>query len=461
MTFKQYSQNQNLLLPPSFADFLGESHEAVVLAEFLKELDTHALEQSYANETGGSSAYHPVMLLSLLVYAYMNGVFSSRVLAKKLRQDLAFMFLSGNSTPDFRTLARFRKDKGVFLEPIFVQVVHKAKELGLVSFGTTSLDGTKLYANASKDKNETISGLKEKIKDLLIQANSVDASEDGLYGDSEDAVDPQLKTKAGRDKKRQELKTRKETASAKLNTTDPDSKLMQMKRKDYAQGFNVQAVTENGFVLSSAIFNTSADQGTLSPTLEHLKAQYGFLPQRLLADKGYSSEDNYTFCEQSNINAYIPIYKPGTNLTGFTYHPKSDTYTDKQGRIYSFKQRMGKRDESPVKQGRPTISLTIASQKRFHRRYKRIIYLYQNTKTKAKKFLCISPLWQKYMKEQKQKLSTLKGKLLYRKRMTDVEGVFANIKHNLNFTRFRLRGFQGVSTEWNLISMAHNLKKLL
>ncbi len=453
MTFKPFHQNQNLLLPPSFADFLGDSHAAVILAEFMADLNTAALEQSYHNTNGGSSAYHPVMLLSVLVYAYMNSIFSSRQIAKKLRQDLAFMYLAGNQTPDFRTLARFRKDKGNMLESVFVQVVHKAKDLGLVSFGTCSLDGTKIYANASKDKNTF---LNRQITDLLKQADAADTLEDELYGDEADSMPAEVKTKSGRQQKKQQ-----KTKTERVNTTDPDSKLMQMKRKDYAQAFNVQTITENGFVLSNSIFNTSADQGTLLGSLEQFKALHSDTPDKLLADKGYSSEDNYSFCERNQIDAYIPIYKPGTDLSGYIYHPATDTYTDKRGRIYRFKQRMEKKDGTLSKRGRSSEPVTVTSQKKLHRQFKHIVYLYQNTKTKAKKFLCISPGWQKYMRQQMKKLSTHKGRLLYRKRMTDVEGVFANIKHNLNFTRFRLRGFQGVATEWNLVSLAHNLKKLL
>jgi transposase len=91
MTFKERNHNQPLLLPPSFKDFLGEGHEVVMLEEFMQELDTRALEQSYRNANGGSSAYHPAMLLAVLTYGYMNGVFSSRKIARRLRQDLAFM----------------------------------------------------------------------------------------------------------------------------------------------------------------------------------------------------------------------------------------------------------------------------------------------------------------------------------------------------------------------------------
>lgn len=453
MTFKQYTQNQNLLLPPSYIDFLGESHEAVILSEFLSDLDTQELEQSYHNAAGGSAAYHPVMLLGVVIYAYMNNVFSSRQIAGKLKQDLAFMYLSGNHTPDFRTIARFRKEKGMILMSLFVQVVRKAKDLGLVSLGTCSLDGTKIYANAGKNKNTSTM---ERVSDWLAQADAADRLEDGLYGDEPDSLDPVLRTKAGR----QQVQKTKANIN-RVNTTDPDSKLMQMKRKDYAQAYNVQAVTENGLMLSSSIFNSSADQRTLVPSLTQFMHAYGQTPEKLLADKGYSSEDNYAFCEQNNVDAYIPIYNPGTDLSGYTYHPKTDTYTDTRGQVYRFKQHMEIKDSLQIKRGRPGRPTTLTAQKKLHKHYKRIVYMYQNAKTKAKKYLCISPGWQKYMRQQKRKLSTLTGKLLYRKRMTDVEGVFANIKHNLNFTRFRLRGFTGVTIEWNLISLAHNLKKIL
>src|SRR3989339_1254870 len=162
MNFKECNRSQSLLLPPSYEVFLGESHEAVVLAEFIDTLNLGSLEAGYGNAHGGRSAYHPVMLLTVLIYGYMNGTLSSRNIARCLRQDLAFMYLAGNNTPDFRTLARFRKDKGDCLEAAFKEVVTKARELGLVSFGTVSLDGTKIYANANKKRTRREMRLRRK-----------------------------------------------------------------------------------------------------------------------------------------------------------------------------------------------------------------------------------------------------------------------------------------------------------
>ena len=332
MNFKEYNRSQSLLLPPSYEVFLGESHEAVVLSEFMDDLHLQFLEESYNNEQGGRRAYHPMMLLAVLVYGYMNGVFSSRKIARCLRQDLAYMFLAGNSTPDFRTLARFRKEKGACLEVVLKEVVDKARELGFISFGTVSLDGTKMYANASKTRNETSHTLKEKIHGLLKEAERIDEMEDKLYGDHEDEEADELKTKEGRAKKKQELQKKREQAEThlstlakstpassfketKINTTDPDARIMKMKRGDFANGYNVQIMTENSFVLTNNITNNAGDQCLLIPTVRTFKNRYGTTPRRLLADKGYSGEDNYAFCKQEKIDAYIPVHKEPLNLT--------------------------------------------------------------------------------------------------------------------------------------------------
>lgn len=468
MTFKQHDRNQTFLLPPSFRDFLGDGHEAVILDEFMQELNTAQLEQSYANERGGSSAYHPAILLAVLMYGYMNGIFSSRKIAKRLSQDIAFMYLAGNSKPDFRTLARFRKEKGEHLEAIFAQVVHKARELGFVSFGTCSLDGTKIKANASKNKNYCKDELEKNIRALLKEAERIDDEEDALYGkDKEDAEDPRLKTKAGRERKKKELAAKRRKEEAKLaklggereaNLTDPDARLMKLKQgAGFANAYNVQSVTENGVIISNTVSTSSADQPALIPAIEKFKELHGKVPKKLLADKGYSSEDNYAFCEESGIDAYIPNYSEPTDLSRFRYDKKRDTYTDARGRVFLFKQHMERRD-GDVARGRPRKTESKQSQ---HALYKRAVYEYWNKKTGMKKYLAVSERWQEYVRKQKEKLSSRTGKRLYQIRMHDVEGVFGNIKKNLGFTAFSLRGLAGVAAEWTLISLAHNLKKVM
>jgi len=332
------------------------------------------------------------------------------------------MYLAGKETPDFRTLARFRKEKGSHLESILAEVIRKAHELGLVSFGVCSLDGTKIYANASKEKNIDKNDLRDKVRGLMEKAENVDAKEDKLYEKNEDDQDPELKTKAGRKRRKGEIKAKK------INTTDPDSKLMQMKRKDYANEYNVQSISENGIILSSSIFNTSADQNTLIPTIKKLQSGHQ-TPEKILADKGYSTQNNYSFCEEQGIDAYIPICYSGADSGDYTYNKKKDVYTDQNGRAFFFKQHSGK--------------LPGAGPWRKHKDhsfYRSTAYEHLNSTTGKKKYLSISPVWQRHAQKQKEKLSTSQGKTIYRQRMYDIEGVFANIKRNLKFTSFLLRG---------------------
>lgn len=280
------------------------------------------------------------------------------------------------------------------------------------------------------------------------------------------------KPKEGRKKRKQELEEKIKTEETKLeklvslspknedtrvNLTDPDSKLMKMKKKDYANGYNVQIISENGIILNNSIFNTSADQNTLIPSLQKLQNSFT-APKIILADKGYSTEDNYAFCEQNKIDAYIPTYSESKDFSEYIYDEKKDTYVDKQGLAYYFKQHMRKMG-GREKTGRPP-KLAESPQER-HRLYKRTIYEGIEEETQKKKYLCISPGWRKYVKQQKEKFSAPQGRLIYKQRMYDVEGVFANIKKNLRFTSFNLRGFAGVSAEWMLVSLAHNLKKIL
>jgi len=151
------------------------------------------------------------MLFKVLIYAYSHKTFSSRSIALRLHSDIAFMYLSGLQKPDFRTINRFRKEKGCILEQIFVQVVYLAHEMGMISFGTFSLDGTKIYANASKEKNETLKSLEKSISGFLRDAEAIDGIEDKEFGDDDGRNIPEeLKTHEGREKKLLELKEKKE-----------------------------------------------------------------------------------------------------------------------------------------------------------------------------------------------------------------------------------------------------------
>lgn len=343
--FKSYIQDQDFLLPPSFRDFLSEDHEAVILSDLIDSLDLSLLRESYKNQFLGTTAYDPRMLLKVLIYAYSHKTFSSRSIASCLHSDIAFMYLAGLGKPDFRTINRFREEKGYLLENIFTQIVLLAKNLGMIAFWTVSLDGTKIYANASREKNETMASLEKTISGLIQSAKDIDDLEDEVFGQDDGRQIPEeLKTREGRQKKLQELKEQKEKAEnlkqeiisriesskamkdwpkakqkalekARVNTTDPSARMMQMKRKDFAIGYNGQIITENQIILSSFVSWSPTDTKELIPTIEKLFHQYGMFPKDLLADSGYFSWENCSFLEQNGMEAYIP---PQTERIGDT-----------------------------------------------------------------------------------------------------------------------------------------------
>lgn len=467
--------NQFNLIPQDYKSFLWEWHEVIILEEIINELNITEIIESYSNTIRWTTAYNPRMLLKVLFYGYMNQTFSSRKLANKLKSDLAFMYLAWNNQPDFRTINNFRKKKWKMLEKIFVQIVLKAKELWLISFATTSVDGTKIYANASKNKNNDIETLDKKISKLFEEVDKIDKLEDReLWEDIENEIPEELKTKEWRDKKRQEIEEKKKKLEEKkegvkneiknkqeawikqerINETDIDSRLMQMKKKDWWNGYNPQNLTENQFILVTTVTNSANDTNELIPVLKKFEEKYGILPEKILADKWYGTEENYNYWEEKNIATYIPHPKYSwVNLDDFIYDKKADIYEDKEWNIFKFKQYVW----SLIwrKQWRPRLG-EISKEEDFEAK----LY-FTILPDGRKKFLQIAKNLKAIFKKNDERLYSDEWKNIYKKRCCCVEPVFWNIKMNLKFERFSLRWFDGVQIEWNLISLAHNLKKII
>lgn len=473
--FKEYNQDQDFLLPPSFKEFLWEWHEAIILNELIDELDLDCLIKEYNKNINWRPAYHPRMLLKVLVYWYMNQTFSSRKLAKKTKSDLAFMFLAWNNQPNFRTINRFRKEKWNFLENIFTQIVLKAKELWLISFWTLSLDGTKIYANASKNNSYNLEWLDKKIKWFFDEADRIDELEDEEYWEeNEDTIPEQLKTKEWREKKKKELEEKRKEAESKkkivkkeienkkqnginmsrINLTDKDSRLMKMKRKDWWTWYSPQNITENQFVLATTVPNNADDSNELLPVINKFKKKYNTNPKKLLADKWYWNEKNYNFLEKNNIESYIPHPENnGNSLVNYTYNNNEDTYTDTEWNIFILKQFVGHKDWK--KRWRPKKN-KIQKEKDYQAK----LYV-TKLKNGKNKFLYVNKELKEVYRRNDDRLYSEAWKEIYKKRSWDVETVFWNIKYNLSFERFLLRWFLWVQIEWNLINLAHNFKKLI
>ena len=192
-SYREYHPEQPFLLPPSPQQWLPENHLAYFIADTLRQIDLRPLYQRYEGDGRRNRPYHPVMMLTLLVYAYATGVFSSRKIARKIDEDVAFRVLAAGNRPDFRTLNRFRAEHLEPFKKLFVEVVRLAKRMGLLKLGTVALDGTKVKANASKHKAMSYQRLQEEearlaaeIQQLIERAERINAAEDEQYGDAGD-----------------------------------------------------------------------------------------------------------------------------------------------------------------------------------------------------------------------------------------------------------------------------------
>src|SRR3984893_3181672 len=188
-TYRPYVPEQDLLLPPSLRDWLPEDHLAFFVGDLIDHLDLSAITAVYEDEERGYPHYHPVMLTKVLVYAYCVGVFSSRKVQRRLLEDIAFRVLAAGNTPDFRTIADFRKTHLLALKGFFEQVLGVARDLGTLRVGRVAIDGSKVKANASKHKAMSYDRLPKKrqqlraeVEALLAQAEAADAADDAAYG---------------------------------------------------------------------------------------------------------------------------------------------------------------------------------------------------------------------------------------------------------------------------------------
>jgi len=422
-TFRPYEPDQMLLMPPALSDWVPEGHLARGVSDLVDTLDLSAIEDAY-DEERGFPPYNPRMMVKLLLYAYCTGTYSTRKIAAKLEDSVAFRFLAASNEPDFRTISDFRKRHGVALAGLFEQVVRICAESGLVKLGRVAVDGTKIKAHASKHKamsygrmKEKESALRREIKEYLKRVDEVDRDEDRLYGpdrrgdefpeefarrdtrlkkiqEAKAALEAEAREKA--DSEGKDAEKAKPTDKSQRNFTDPESRI-QKTNDGFIQGYNVQvAVDETSqIIVAQHVTPTAPDVNELVPVVESIKRTLKRTPREVLADAGYCSEENIAAMEKRGIDPYIA------------------TKRQKHG-------------EPPLAspRGRPKENLTLRER-------------------------------------MARKLRSVRGKKTYSRRKVIVEPVFGQIKQARGFRQFLRRGVVNVGQEWALVSTAHNILKLL
>jgi transposase len=445
-TYRSWDPDQAYLLPPSPSDWLPEDDLVYFVLDTVRDLNLKPITRKYESGDGrGFPPYHPRMMVTLLLYSYTQGVFSSRRIMKRCQRDAAYRVLVHDDAPNFRTISDFRKLHLAELEGMFVEVLRLCQEAGLVQLGHVSLDGTKVKANASRHKAMSYGRMKaeekrlrKEIRELLHCAEATDAEEDERYGrdrrgdelpealsrrkgrlekirEARKALENKAKAAAQEERKRRQEEDRKRGNKAhqgrqrkdvkdvpddkkQYNFTDPETSIMKANNKGFDQCGNAQAVVDRAHqvIVAADVTNESNDKKQLKPMVKQAKKNIG-RGQRInkfSADSGYFSEDNVTWAEGQGIDGYI--------ATGRLKHNEK---------------------VPPHPRGRPPSGLTVKER-------------------------------------MARKLRTKKGRETYAQRKWITEPVFGQIKRGMGFTQFLLNGIDKMRSEWRMVCMAHNLRKL-
>jgi transposase len=501
--FKPYQQNQLMVFPPTFDEMIAQGHPVRVVNKIIDEIDLDPILRKYKG--GGSSSYHPRMLLKVLVYGYLCNIYSSRKLEDATRENIHFMWLSGMEQPDHNTINRFRAErlKGV-IKKVFTQVVMMMANSGHVDLQKVYTDGTKIEANANRYTfvwGKAIKTSKERISKQLeelwqytqkVAKQELKDIEPTVYQslDPEDVrktveqIDQALKDTEASPKIKQKVKYAKKNWPEKLkdyqqkeellgkrnsfSKTDIDATFMRMKEDHMLNGqlkpgYNTQISTNNQIIVNYSIHPNPTDTLTLKPHLESYKQEFGFMPQELTADAGYGSEENYEFMENHSIEAFVKYNyfdqeqhkenrsKGAFHVDNLYYNKELNCYYCPMGQPMKY---LGNKEE-----------LTESGYKRTLSRYQA-----QNCincplrgkchKAKGNRIIEVSHRLIELRTKARERLLSEEGKTHRSRRPIDVEPVFGILKQNKGFRRFMLRGTDKVSIEFGLIALAHNLKKL-
>lgn len=508
IVFKEYCPQQLLFLPPSLEELIPPTHLVRVVNEVVERMDITELMNLY--EGGGTSAYHPRMLLKVLLYAYCIKIYTGRKIARALGQDIHFFWLSGMSRPDFRTINTFRSSKAKeVIEVLFSSMLVFLMEHKYIKMEHYFCDGSPFMADANKHKMvwkknalRYKASAEQKCQQLLKEIDALNASEDFTYGNKDleeygsqpvsrqvlasqiDQLNEKIKNTSVKKTKRKAQSLGKqlvETADriekyeqqiliagsrSGYNVTDQDASAMMMKNKvEVLPAYNVLAGCEDQFITGVSLHQNTNDGTCFKDHLDQLSVQQSVTPENIIADSIFGTEENYELLENKGINNYLKFpqfhneqkksYKNNPFLKeNFYYDPAADSYTcpNKQQLTFrsSYKHTHKKTGyQSHIKE----YECTDCTGCPFYERCCKSTQGHNRT-------LKVNEQLDQYKQQARDNLNSQKGFELRRRRSIEIESCFGDIKANMGFRRFHLRGLKKVTTEFTLVAMAHNLRKL-
>ena len=506
--FRSYDPDQTLLFPQRIDRDIPKDDPVRILKSVIESLDLSGFKKLYHER--GRSPYHPKMMLMVILYSYMNNVYSCRKIEKLLYRDIYYIWLSGYQKPDFATINRFRNRVKNEIGHIFTLLVLILVEKGFVTLEVEYLDGTKIESKANKytfvwrksvERNRE--KLLEKIRVLLQQINEQMAQDKAADVDTLELTPqtlceiskefkealgsaPEAKTKEekaaqrGKNKMFKELERHGEKLAEynsrleqmegrnSISKTDPSATFMRMKEDAMCNGqtkpgYNLQISSENQFITDFALFPNPTDTLTFIPFLGSFPGRYGRFPKRVVADSGYGSEENYRFMDEAGIEGFVkynrfhlehrPRYKPDT------FHPDS-LYYNEEGDYYICP--MGQR-----------MSRTGTVQTRTEGGYISQSACYRAIRCKGCPLRClcykakanqrtirVNHRLNSYKRKACELLTSEEGIKERGRRCIEPEAVFGQMKSNMAYRRFRHMGKDKVVMDFTFFAIAFNIKKL-
>ena len=500
LAIKSDNQNQMMVFPPTLDELVPKEHVVRLVAAVVDRLDISEILSTYRG--GGNSCFAPRMMLKVLIYAYLNNTYSSRKIEQQLKENVNYMWLSGMSRPDYRTINYFRgKRLKSGIDTIFTHVVELLHNAGLISLNVQYIDGTKVESSANKYtfvwkktvgkydvriRQKALAFLEQVEEKYAIECEDETSAGEMTVSDFESRL-CSIVEKIGEDtlskRERKEIKKMREESLPKMeeyknhmeimgernsySKTDHDATFMRMKEDHMKNGqlkpgYNVQISTENQFITHYGIFQRPTDTLTYISYQESFRDRYGRFSETNVADSGYGSEENYKFMFENGITPYVKFnmfhveqkkkYRDNPFLPqNLHYNKEGNYYVCPMGQHMDFVREEKRYTESGFEQ---TISIYRA------KRCEGCPLRSKCHKAKGNRTIEINHRLNAY-KDVVRKLLTSEEGLKHRSlRPIEPEAVFGQIKSGGMFKRFRLRGLAGTNIEFGLKAVAHNLKKL-
>lgn len=459
MVYLSTNKEQNWLIPLSIRDMIPGGHVCFFVEDFVESLDYSLFDAFYAG--AGRPAYPPRVLLKLLVYGMICRTRSSRKIAKACNENFVFMYLGERMSPDFRTIARFRKDNASFIKDAFRKTVEIAGNAKLIDLSFISIDGSTFKANAGSKRyvgKKGLDNLGEAVDRMVEEDIVLDESEDDFFGDNPDDGLTGMERrdikkivqeyKKGKDKARikrniEKAKNELENYSLKkVSISDPESRAMQTKKRFSELSYNAQlSVSKNQIIIANDLTQDKHDAHQFIPQMKNVRENIKLGKDTKVAlDCGYSDGINIKFAEDNEIDLYVPSRAQAQKFDGKEESLNHDNY-----------------DYDEVNDSIICEGFVYRRSGSYERKDGKKICTFYCKELKKKKDV---PYYFRERLRMKDKMITEEARKAYSLRKITVEPTYGNIKQNLGFREFLLRGVEKAKIEMNLVCIAHNLQKI-